>query len=122
MFKAHREKIRCHKRQMASHQFIGNAPQSVLVPLFADDPLELLRGHVGWRSPDRRQVLNTGGREHGSNTKICQEHVMLRVEEDVFWLEISMNDVTLVSIVECLANLGKHRYRLLKGQRCLTRE
>lgn len=37
--------------------------------------------------------------------KVCDLDVAVKVEEDVFWLEVAVNDVEAVEVVECEGDL-----------------
>src|SRR5215467_7406084 len=100
---------------MSGEEFVSNATQRVLIALPTDCTAKLLWGHVRGSSIIIN-IFDTCRRKHSGDAKIGQQHIALRVEEDVFWLEIPVNDVLLMSVVECLPDLRKYPKTFIKRQ------
>src|SRR6266702_3566584 len=85
-------------------QFVGHTTQCILIALYAHLPLELLRGHV-CRCSTPTDVPGSSSCEDHGNTKVGKERIALSVEEDVAGFEVTVYDILLVGIVECLSDL-----------------
>src|SRR6266568_3409922 len=99
MLKAQREEIGGSERWLSSQEFIGNATQGILVTLLTDRSLELLWGHVTG-SARAIDIFDACGSQSCSDAKVGNESRIFCIEENIFWFEVTMDDVLLVSKVK----------------------
>src|SRR5713101_2282506 len=85
-------------------EFIGNAAQGILVTLPANLTLKLLRCHVV-RGASDGGLFDTRCRQDGGDAEVCQQRFSFGIEEDIFWFEVTMNDILLMGILERLTDL-----------------
>ncbi len=104
------------KWPLSCKQLVGYTSQRILIALLGDRVLELLGSHIR-RRPNNCREFNARRLYHRRHTKIRQQGLALRIEKNIFRLDIPVNDVLLVCIIESLPDLRKNRQRLLHRQR-----
>lgn len=52
----------------------------------------------------------------GGETEICQQQVAIAIEQDIFWLEVPVNDILLMEMAECDGHLSNHKLSLVVAE------
>src|SRR6266700_2210407 len=93
------------KRTVPREPFIHDNTQRILVTACARVALDLLWGHIGHGASDflGAWVARTLGNER--NTKIGEQHRLTSSHEHIFRFDITMDELLLVCILECLGDL-----------------
>ena len=92
--------------------FVSDDAQRILVGGLARHALKLLRSHIRI-SVALVSLFIPCFPKHGLDTKVGQQRFSLFIKEDVFWFEIAVNNISLMSIIERLSNLQKDVHSLL---------
>src|SRR5258708_32518863 len=77
-------------------QLVGNTTKRILIGFFTDLGLKLLRCHIG-RGAESVRALDAHGCEHGCDAKITEQCVPSGIKEDVAGLQITMNNIMIMS-------------------------
>jgi hypothetical protein len=82
-------------RSASEHALISHNSHSEVVDTgCVIDPTHNLGSHVAWRS---RRILSVFRPPDSCNTEVSDSEVSILVDDQVFWLDVSMDDVFLVA-------------------------
>jgi hypothetical protein len=98
-----------------SDKLISNASQAVLIAFLTDVTLKLFWGHVA-RGARTINVFDARRRKRSSQAKVSEQRFILRIEKNIFWLHVPMDDLLLMCIGERLSDLTKDSETLMQGQ------
>ena len=77
--------------------------------------MHLLGAHVGRRSDHRARFGQRGGASaQTSNSEVSQIGLPIRIEEDIGWLEVSMDHAAVMRVIEGTRNPSQDRRRLIE--------
>src|SRR5216683_3108182 len=97
-------------------QLIGKTAQGILIALHTHHPLKLLGCHVGWGATST-QLPGSGCRQDHCDAKIGQKRLTLPIEENIAWLEVTMDNPLLMGEVQRLADLAEDAKRFVEWER-----
>src|SRR5216683_2929629 len=116
MQKAQREHIGRLEWALPGQHLIKQAAQRVLIAFLIDLAPELFWGHIRGGSADIAQV-GAIRREDDRDAKIGQQRFALVIKEDVFRLEVSVNNSALMRELQRLSNWPQDTQRLTRLHR-----
>src|SRR5713101_628078 len=86
---------RNRERPSSSKEFIGNAAQSILVTSLTHITLKLFWCHIRTCT---NQISTSCSLCRYCNTKISKHYFTVSIEQDIFGLHITMNNILLMSV------------------------
>src|SRR5437899_11127349 len=101
---------------LATEPFIDDNAQRVLITCRAGVRFDLLGGHVSNSSSQITWLLVTRALGHQGNAKVTEHHLIVWPEQHVFWLDISMNNLVLMSVLHSLGDLLDVEDDLFQGE------
>src|ERR1700687_4909449 len=99
------------ERTLAAEPFVGDNAEGILITGERRFSLQLLRRHI------RRGtsfLLHTEQFRRGSKqgeTKVAEQDVLVEVQQDVLWLDIAVDDATVMRVLESSSYLLDVGYR-----------
>lgn len=84
---------------------INDNAKGILVTGRAWFPLDLFRGHIGYRANDFLGELVARALSHGSNAKIAEQDPVVWAEEHVLRLDIAVNELFAMCVMQRLCDL-----------------
>ncbi len=117
MFVHHTLHTRAGEGLLSSHEFVGDATQSILVSFPAGDTTILLWCHIR-RCARNGALLDANGGQHLGDAKVGQQCFPFGVEQDIFRFEVTMYNILLMHILKGLPHLSEdgdgffHRQRV----------
>src|SRR4249920_2539939 len=104
------------KGTLATEPFIDDNAQRVLITCRAGMRFDLLGSHVGNGSGYIVWLLEARALGYQGNAKVAEHHLVVRPEQHVFWLDISMNNLAIMSVLKGFSDLLDVGDDLFQGQ------
>src|SRR6266480_8048679 len=112
------------ERALATEPFVGDNAEGILITGECGFSLQLLRRYI---QRSASSLLRTEQFRRGSEqgeAKVAEQDVLVEVQQDVLWLDIAMDDATVMSVLESssyLLNVGYRRHEWQARPRWVTR-
>src|SRR5579875_1003680 len=94
------------ERPVAGEPFVHDDPQGVLVASSAGLALQLLWRHIGCCARFQLNIWAVGALSYYRQAKIAQQDIVIDPHEQVFGLDIAVNEISLMRIVQRGAHLS----------------
>src|SRR5258708_6323185 len=104
------------KGTLATEPFIDDNAQRVLITCWAGMRFDLLGSHVGNGSSHIVWLLEARALGYQGNAKVAEHHLVVWPEQHVFWLDVSMNNPVLMSVLQGSGDLLDVGDDLFQGQ------
>src|SRR5438093_12679664 len=104
----HREGVVALIRDLASEHFVQHDADGVNVgSSIASRAANLLRRHVVWRTHAVREGAKgqPARTDEQRNTKVDKFDLALRRDQDILWLEVAVDDATLMTVLQRVGKL-----------------
>ncbi len=100
------------ERTLAAEPFVGDDTEGILITGERGFSLQLFRRHIrrGTSSLLQTEQFRRGSKQ--GEAKVAEQDVLVEVQQDVLWLDIAMDDATVMSVLESssyLLNVGYRR-------------
>src|SRR2546425_11514054 len=100
------------ERTLAAEPFVGDNAEGILITAERGFSLQLLRRHIrrGTSSLLQTEQFRRGSKQ--GKAKVAEQGVLVEVQQDVLWLDIAVDDATVMSVLESssyLLNVGYRR-------------
>src|SRR5438067_363879 len=88
------------ERALAAEPFVGDNAEGILITGEPGFSLQLLRRYIqrGASSLLRTEQFRRGSKQ--GEAKVAEQDALVEVQQDVLWLDIAMDDATIMSVLE----------------------